>query len=202
MNKEAAKYEDWFEKNHLLYESEQEAIKKVLPEFKNGLEVGVGTGIFSNALGITLGIDPSESMAKLAQKKGINVVKGYAEDLPFFDNNFDLILMVTVDCFLNQVLKSFQENYRVLQEGGHLVIAFLDKATKLGQLYERKKSESETYAKARFHTAKEIHNLLEEAGFIIEQEVQTIFSLKNEKQLIKEGHGEGLFVVIRAKKIG
>ncbi|HSH52550.1 MAG TPA: hypothetical protein VK982_12570, partial [Bacteroidales bacterium] len=54
-------YEKWFEENQLLFASELEAIKKVIPENKQGIEIGVGSGIFASKLGICEGIEPSES---------------------------------------------------------------------------------------------------------------------------------------------
>lgn len=41
----AAGYDSWFDENPLLLESEAEAIRQVMPEFCNGVEIGVGTGI-------------------------------------------------------------------------------------------------------------------------------------------------------------
>ena len=39
----AAGYDSWFDENPLLLESEAEAIRQVMPEFCNGVEIGVGT---------------------------------------------------------------------------------------------------------------------------------------------------------------
>ena len=62
------RYEGWFEKNSLAYESQVEAVRSVLPS-GNGVEIGVGTGRFAVPLGIKLGVDPSEAMREVARKK-------------------------------------------------------------------------------------------------------------------------------------
>ena len=57
--KYSTKYEEWFEKNNSIYESELNAIKTFVPENKYGVEIGVGTGRFARPLNITVGVDPS-----------------------------------------------------------------------------------------------------------------------------------------------
>ncbi|GAH21196.1 unnamed protein product, partial [marine sediment metagenome] len=37
------KYEDWFERNKFVYESEIQAIKELLPKVKKSIEIGVGS---------------------------------------------------------------------------------------------------------------------------------------------------------------
>ena len=61
------KYDEWFDKNRFIYESELQAVKELLPEGKNDIEVGVGSGRFAAPLGIKLGIDPSRKMGKIAE---------------------------------------------------------------------------------------------------------------------------------------
>jgi ubiquinone/menaquinone biosynthesis C-methylase UbiE len=63
------------------------------------VEIGVGTGRFASALGVPLGVEPSESMRRIARKRGIEVISGKAEALPFRDGCLDYVLMVTV-CLL------------------------------------------------------------------------------------------------------
>jgi hypothetical protein len=43
-----ADYEQWFTDNHLVFQSELAAIQKVLPDKGNGVEIGVGSGIFAS----------------------------------------------------------------------------------------------------------------------------------------------------------
>lgn len=58
----ADEYEAWFSENHHLFMSEVEAIRRLIPEFDKGLEIGVGTGLFAQKLGIKEGVEPSSAM--------------------------------------------------------------------------------------------------------------------------------------------
>jgi len=109
--------------------------------------------------------------------------------------------MVTVDCFLDDVSKAFSEVRRILVSDGIFIIAFLDKATPLGQLYEKNKHLHKSYRDANFHTSTEIVSLLRAGGFEVVDKRQTVYSLENKLQEIKCGVGEGVFAVIKAKKI-
>jgi len=51
------RYDNWYEKNKFAYLSELKTVRKVLPRKGKGLEIGVGTGRFAAALGISTGID-------------------------------------------------------------------------------------------------------------------------------------------------
>ena len=196
------RYEGWFEKNHLAYESQVEAVRSVLPPGK-GVEIGVGTGRFAAPLGIKLGVDPSESMREVARKKGIDVVPGVAEDLPFPDGSLDFVLMVTVICFFDSVPEAFKEAHRVLKSGGSLVVAFIDRDTPIGNIYDANKHDSAFYQEATFYSASEVRFLLEAAGFAYTSFIQTIFKDPRdmtELEPVKEGAGEGVFGVVRAEK--
>ncbi len=199
-DREVEEYEEWFKTNDQLLKSEVEAIRQLLPNGDKRIEIGVGTGIFASKLGINYGVEPSTAMAEKALSRGIHVLKGTAENLPLEDASFDLALMVTVDCFLEDVPKAFQECYRILQKTGVFIIAFLDKATPLGEQYEKNKHLHKSYRHANFHTAEEIIEMLSEAGFTVRQKKQTIFSLDNQHQEVEDGLGQGVFAVIRATK--
>jgi len=153
--KHAKEYDVWFDENELVYLSELEAVKSMLPDSGTGIEIGVGTGRFAAPLGIKLGLEPSKSMASLARKRGIEVVEGMAESLPFEDSSFDFVLMVTVICFLNDVGKALSEAYRVLKPGGSIIIAFIDKNSTIGKMYEQRKNEDVFYKEATFYSVEE-----------------------------------------------
>ena len=114
-------YEDWFLKNRFVYRSELKAIKEQLPEGKRGIEIGVGTGQFGAPLGIDIGIEPSHKMGGIARKRGIKVIDAVAESLPLRNSSHDFILMVTTICFLDDIMASFKEIYRVLKVNGEFL---------------------------------------------------------------------------------
>lgn len=194
-------YESWFQENENIFESEVNAIKVVLPYGKTAIEIGAGTGIFAQKLGIKIGVEPSTKMALKAKEKGIQIINAVAEDMPVPDKIFDFALMITVDCFLRSIEAAFTEVYRILKDDGYFIVAFIDKATPLGMKYEKNKGGSKYYSSAHFHSASEIKDDLRESGFNIVQTKQTIFSLENTLQQVKDGLGEGVFAVIKSKKI-
>jgi len=198
----ALKYDEWFDTNRSAYESELQAVRELLPESKNGVEVGVGSGRFAAPLGIKLGIDPSREMGKLAEKRGIKVIKGVAELLPFDDLQFDFVLMVTTICFLDDVEKAFEEAHRVLKPGGYLIIGFIDAESPVGKLYEKRKDESTFYKDARFYSVKEVVSYMKKAHFRDFNFKQTLSQPGEELDIspVKDGYGEGSFVVVRGVK--
>jgi ubiquinone/menaquinone biosynthesis C-methylase UbiE len=201
--KHASQYEEWFERNKFAYESELQAIKEQLPESKNGIEIGVGSGRFAAPLGIKLGLDPSKEMGKLAQKKGIEVIDGVAEAIPFGDSQFDFVLMVTTLCFLDDIEAALKEIHRVLKSGGSLIIGFIDANSPMGRVYQQKKNDNVFYREATFYSVEEVVASLRKAGFKDFNFKQTIFRpLTDIRDIepVKEGYGEGSFVVVKATK--
>jgi len=199
----ASQYEGWFERNRFVYESELRAIREQLPEKGKGIEIGVGSGRFAAPLGIEMGVEPSRKMRELAQKRGIRTIEGVAERLPFHNSQFEFALMVTTVCFVDDIQDSFQEAYRILKPGGCLIIGFIDRESSLGRLYQQHKKKSVFYKIATFYTVAEILLNLKKVGFKNFSLIQTIFhSLSKIKAIepIKEGYGEGSFVVIKALK--
>ena len=198
----SADYEAWFEQHPEVYAAEVEAVRRLLPPFEKGIEIGVGSGRFSLPFGIREGIEPSEKMAEIARKKGIKTLYGVAEALPLADASYDLALMVTTICFVDDALQSLNEICRILQPDGYVIIGFVDRASKIGHAYERHRKESRFYGEATFYTAQEVRRLLEEAGFGDISCVQTIFgdSLQDADTSIREGYGAGAFVAMRAQK--
>jgi SAM-dependent methyltransferase len=195
------RYDNWFERNKAIYESEILAIKELLPDNGYGVEIGVGTGRFALPLGIRVGVEPSPRMAQVAQERGINVVGGIAEALPFSDSSFDFVLMVTTICFVDDVDSAFNEVHRVLRPGGCFLNGSVDMDSPLGQFYEQRRASSPFYAEATFHSTKEMLGSLQKAGFKDFVCRQTLFHPPNKLREIERprpGYGEGSFVVIKA----
>jgi ubiquinone/menaquinone biosynthesis C-methylase UbiE len=196
------RYEEWFEKNRLAYLSELEGVKSLLPEGR-GIEIGVGTGRFAKPLGIEFGIDPSIPMLKAARRRKTNVIGGIGEYLPIIDNSFDFALIATTLCFLKDVEKTLKEIKRILREKGYIILAFIDRESFLGNLYKKKKEKNPFYKTAKFYSAGEIIEKLKKAGFSKPKIKQTLFSFPEELKKIndiKDGFGDGGFVIIKMRK--
>ncbi len=195
------KYDAWYDKHKFAFLSELEAIKRVLPRDKRGLEIGVGTGRFATALDITMGIDPSSKMLEIAQKRGVNVRLGFGEDIPFLNEAFDYVAIIITLCFVKDPRKVIEESARVLKKNGRIIISIVDKESFLGKFYRRKKSIF--YKQARFFSVKEVVDLLKETGFSQLFYYQTIFKPLNKINSIekpKRGFSKGSFVVISGEK--
>ena len=171
------RYEAWFERHRAAYESELQAIRDMLPSGR-GLEVGVGSGRFAGPLGIGWGVEPSERMRCLARQRGVDAVEGIAERLPYPDQSFDVVLMVTTICFV-------------------------DRDSPLGRDYEAHRADNVFYRDATFYSAGEVAEQLALAGFAQLGFRQTIFTPLQEVvsvQPSRPGSGVGSFVVVRGQR--
>jgi len=200
------RYNNWFDKNKFVYESELKAIEELIPNEKGvGVEIGIGTGRFASRLGIEFGTDPSPKMRALAKEKHnkILITDYIAEKLFYSNSTFDYALMVTTLCFLDDVKKAFNEIYRILKPEGYFIIAFVDKNSLIGKLYQKNKQKNVFYKEAKFYSTENVINFLKKAKFKDLEFRQTIFQdLSKIKQIepVKSGYGEGSFVVIKTKK--
>lgn len=194
-------YEDWFERNKNIFLSELKLIKSLIPDNLNGIEIGAGSGIFAEPLGIKIGIEPSERMSELAKKRGINIINAKAEEIPLNDNSFDFVLMVTTICFVSDPYKAIKEAYRIIKPGGFIVIGFVPLDSQLGKHHEAKKDKSKFYKNAHFYTFYKIKSILEEASFKKLIARETLFEYTNSYiQDFKDFNYRGNFVAIKGEK--
>lgn len=198
-DKHTERYDQWFEKHPVLFKSELEALDKVVPYSKYGLEIGIGTGRFAKKCAIDRGIDPSENMARIAEQRGTKTLIAKAENLPFPSNTFGFVVMVTVVCFLDDMDKALSEIQRVLKPEGELIIGMIDKESPLGQQYQQEKKQNPFYKDARFYSVDEITEILSEAGFGSFEYWQTLITASEEEpEKPQPGYGKGGFVAIKA----
>lgn len=189
----ATKYEQWFQKNHELFKSELKAIQDLIEEnLGEALEIGVGTGVFAEALNIKEGIEPSKEMAKYALARGINVTISGIEEFKT-EKKYNSIFMITVDPFIKNLERVFKKIHNMLTNSGCIYLVILDRETSLGKTYDKNKENDENYKYANFHSFVEVKKMLSKQ-FNIEKVEQTIFKLDNQYQEPIDGHGEGIFV--------
>jgi len=92
---------------------------------------------------------------------------------------------------------------RVLKKKGRIIVGIIDKNSKIGKIYQDKKVKSKFYRIARFYSTEELIKLLKKYNFKNIRTLQTLFDLPenlNKIDDIKEGYGEGSFVVVYGGK--
>ena len=195
------KYDAWYDRNRFAYLSELEAVKKALPRRGKGLEIGIGTGRFAHALGISTGIDPSKNMIQIAERRGIDVRLGSGERIPFKNAAFDYAAIIITICFVKDPGRVLKEARRVLKKNGRIIMGIIDKDSFLGEFYQQKKSIF--YKEANFFNVREITDLLKNTGFSEFSYYQTLYKLPAEIKSLqrpRKGFGQGGFVVISGEK--
>ena len=196
-------YDHWYDQNRPAYLSELESVKEALPHAGVGLEIGIETGRFAGTLGIEWGIDPAREMLDRARDRGVGVIQGWGEELPFPPRCFDYVVMVTVLCFFSSPDRVVEEAHRVLKEEGRLIVGFVDRESYLGRMYQAKKGKSRFYREAKFYSVPDVLQLLPSVGWREIAVRQTLFESTGEKtavQASRAGYGEGGFVVVSGRK--
>ena len=197
------RYEEWFPRHQWVYRSEIEAVSKLIPQGGLGLEVGVGTGRFATPFAVAVGLDPSRAMASIAKKKGVEVVRGVGENVPFAAETFDFVLLVTTICFVEDPRTTLKEARRVLKNHGFVIVGLVDKNSALGRFYESRKEAGVFYRAATFYSVNQVRDWLTELSFADFSTYQTIFQPLDRierTEPIREGYGQGGFVALRARK--
>lgn len=167
----AEEYDRWYseEPGSLIYESEL----KVLESFRLkglGIEMGIGTGVFSCRLGIPLGADPSVKMLKIAKKRGIEVIRYLGEYLPLKDRCLDYALFAFTISFMRSFPDALREVKRVLKRRGNVVVGFISRNSEWGRFYLEKKAKGHRFYKnAHFYALEEVEQLLQDMSFNIIQ---------------------------------
>jgi len=197
------RYERWFEIHDDAYQSELNALRRLVPTTGRGIEIGVGSGRFAAPLELDIGIDPAGAMLERARERGIDAVRGVAEALPVRDGRFDTALIVTTICFVDDIPRTLAEADRILTPTGSLVIGYIDKDSPVGRQYQEKKAQNPFYRDATFVSTDELVDALEAAGFTDFEFVQTIYHWLEEidgPEPIEDGYGDGSFVGIKATR--
>lgn len=197
------RYEQWFEANADAYRAELDALGRLVADPGFGLEIGVGTGRFAAPLGLSVGLDPVDAMLDRARDRGMDVVKGVAEHLPFRRDQFDTALIVTTICFVDDIPRTLAEAKRVLAPTGALVLGYIDADSPVGQQYRKLQDENPFYREATFVSTDELVTALEAAGFGSFEFVQTVFRRPDAidgPEPVEPGHGEGSFVGLKATR--
>jgi ubiquinone/menaquinone biosynthesis C-methylase UbiE len=139
------------------------------------LDVGCGDGNLALELArrgaIVMGLDADPAMIASARRRGDiqgtppQFIEGDADRLPFEDATFDLVVAVTLLCFVRDAERAIAEMGRVLKPGGRLVIGELGRWN-LWAAHRRIRgwTGNRTWRAATFHTARELRVLVNAVG--------------------------------------
>lgn len=195
-----------FGTNPFIFQSEVEAIRSMLPEGYNlrGIDISLGTGRFTQALGIGEGVESPDISRALSSRRGRKVIDSVVEPLPYKNLSFDFVLMILcIRCF-NDLHVAFKEAYRVLRKNGVLVTGFIDRGSILGKKRELRENQYSKTIEVEFFAVDKVIFELNLAEFKEFNICQTLFYNDEDKiekfQPAKPGYGEGSFVVIQARK--
>ncbi len=194
----ADKYDEWFLKNLNLLASEAALLAHFLKEPGKSLSVGCGSGLFEAILKkeyniqITEGIEPATGMAEIAQKRGLKVTVGTAEETEFGTDQYDTVIFNGTPSYIDDLQKAFDKAYKALKKGGMIVVLDVPKESSYGLLYNLAK-EIGTWDNPYFEDAKapnaypisfikesnwrstpEKITMLEKAGFVELEFAQTL----------------------------
>jgi SAM-dependent methyltransferase/glycosyltransferase involved in cell wall biosynthesis len=96
-----------------------------IPEGSKVLDVGCNSGAFlehlKNKKCDAIGVDVSETALEIARAKGLNVLNADAENLPFGDAEFDVVILREVLVHVHDRVKALKEIRRVLKPSGFLL---------------------------------------------------------------------------------
>ena len=132
----AARYDAWFETPSGRYAQglENELLTRAVGDVRGArvLDVGCGTGLhlelFAASGGRGVGLEPAWDMMARAQERlrgrGVHLVQGRAEALPFRDGAFDAVAMITSVEFAADARAAFAEAARVCRR--RVVVAVLN----------------------------------------------------------------------------
>lgn len=171
------------EDQHFFYTTTHNLILKLikttfpLPKWERKLKIldaGCGTGLLAKKLeqfGEVVGIDTSSEAVKFSKKRGVKVIKGSVNDLPFKNNLFDLI--TCIDVIYHRGVddqKAIKELFRVLKPGGILIL----RVAAINYL----KSSHDSFVHTRHrYSKKELSRKLKNVGFEVKKISYVNFSL-------------------------
>lgn len=223
----AEQYDEWFMKNEHLFTSELRLFQKALGDItgKKLLSVGCGSGLFESYIDCTNveGIEPSEDMGKIAEKRGVRVIcYGLIEDVDLPEKSYDIIYFNGSSSYMEDLAPVYGKCLRALKDGGKLILLDVPKESAFGMMYLLGKSLN-TYdheylkdtmpalpyplalaASGVWHSTEEKINVLKDLGITKFTFYQTLIKnplyTNEEPEEVAEGYKSGGYVSIIAEK--
>jgi SAM-dependent methyltransferase len=139
-------------------------------------------------------------MLALAARRGIRAIRGVGEALPIRSASIDLVLVVFVIEFVDDLDGFLGEAARVLRGRGRLVVGFMDKDSAWGRYFRRNSA-----VRHHFHppSPERLIAALGRAGLTFEASWQALFGPPPDLGRVerpRRGFGQGSFIVVKAVK--
>ena len=209
----ASKYDEWFMVNDKLFTSELKLFEKALGDIigKKLLSVGCGSGLFEsyNDSSNIEGIEPSEDMGKIAEKRGVNIIKyGLIEDVELPDSTYDIIYFNGSSSYMEDLAPVYGKCKKALKEGGKLILLDVPKESAFGFMYLEGTMPALPYplalaASGVWHSTEEKIGVLKDLGFKNFTYYQTLVKnplyTNEEVEEVVEGYKSGGYVAIIAE---
>ena len=174
-----AEYDAWFDspEGRGVFASEVRCISPLLVDRpRPWLDVGVGPGRFAQALGADVGIDPAGGAVRVAATRGVSVVQGRGEALPFPESQFEVVLVVVTLCFAPSPLALLRECSRVLTSKGRIILGLVLADCPWGRFYQDlAKAGHRFYSRARFYSMQDVRQLASGSGLAVSGGYSTLF---------------------------
>ena len=204
----AERYDAWYdtEPGRVLFDLELGALRPLFAGTAGPrLEVGVGSGRFAAALGIEVGLDPAEMPLRLAKARGVPVLRGVGDQLPFADDTFGAVAVIVTLCFVENPAAVLAEVGRVLRPDGRLVVGLVPLDSAWGRSYvEKGRAGHSFYGRARFETLAEHRLMLDVGGFRLVEARSTLFQAPSDEPVaepVRSGAVGGAgFVALAAQR--
>lgn len=205
----AERYDKWYDKpfGRIAFKLEKKCIESLCKDLEKPLlEIGVGTGRFAGALKMEYGIDKSIGVLKFAKERGIGVVRGEGENLPFLDKSFGAVFIIITLCFVDDPLKVLKETSRIMKDDGFLILGLIPKESPWASFYIEKGKEGNVFYKnARFYSLNELKSMLKNVGFQILKVGSTVLQPPTEEPLNfksskKGGYKDVGFIAVKLKR--
>jgi len=227
-DKYAGEYDSWFFDNTNLLTSEVNLVAHFLKNPGEVFSVGCGSGLFESILErdfnieIKNGIEPSDGMANIARKRGMNVEVTTAENADFGIEKYDTVLFNGTPSYITDLESVVNKAFASVKKGGKIIMIDVPKESSYATMYNLAKAVDtwehpllegvhpkdpypiEFVRVANWRTTEEKIMLLEKAGFTDFEFAQTLtkhpkYSNKVIEQPV-EGYDCGDYVAICALK--
>ncbi len=142
----ASQYDAWFLDNQNVLYSEARLVAYFLKDAGDIFSVGCGSGLFEMILkkefniSIKHGLEPSEGMAAIARKRGVQVEITAIEDADLGKECYDTILFNGTPSYITDLQMAFNKAYAALRPNGRIVVIDVPKESSYALLYNLAKA--------------------------------------------------------------